>query len=311
MDKLKQEYTEISPDLAKEVITSFAEPVEKPIYVANREPDDLNDMRDMEREDYKAVWNDTDNRLATIVSDRYKIKDMKPFFGRVLNSLDKIEHRVSYINIKDFRESAYMEILFDEKLTYDDSDIRAGVRVGNSFDKSTTEFVEGYAVREICSNGLIGKKVMGRRSRKHLGTWSSDLIAGAIQEIIPQVKTRLQDIIDKALQEKVDFKYVEPTLIRLKLGKKLTEQITKELSDKPEITIWEIYNRLTRIIENEKEIMEKSRERYHRKANEILTSTQNSLKRATLEYIKENEKEQEYDKLFNGQKEIPEIIKGD
>ena len=172
-------------------------------------------------------------------------------------------------------------------------------------------FVQGYAIREVCSNGLIGKKLIGSKSRKHVGNWDSDQIAVEIKDIIPRAKTRLKQVIDDALNTELEYKYLEPVLMRYRLGKELSDLVKEKFAERTEIPIWEVYNAITTQIENEKQVKESIREQYHRKANKILTRTQEALKQQALQYIKENELEDEYEKITKNQQEIPEIIEGE
>lgn len=245
-------------------------------------------VRGQNMKDWKhVVWNESDDRPATVVSPGYNLLQHENFFDNFLTAVKDVDYTVDEIELIDERERAYMHVLFEEEWL--DNEIKAGIRAGNSFDRGRSAFVEFYALRLVCTNGLMGKKVFGSRSKIHVGDFETSLIIENVEEIIPRSKERLRELVTKAQEDFVDTEYIEPILRWKKFSKGLSEDVHEKYSDIGEISRWELYNGVTYNIEHNKDVRESYRETLHSRANDILVDGSDELVRGAERWLQEQE----------------------
>jgi hypothetical protein len=235
-----------------------------PFALAEERPEVLVGTARAER--YKAIWNVTDDRLAGIVSKEYTVIQHSEILGQVARAIDTLELKVREVRLLDLRERVFAEILLDREPV---AGIVTGLRVGNSIDASVRAFVSAYALRVVCTNGMIGTGIFGRFSRKHIGEVDISVIGSTIIDLITSGEDSLKRVIPKA---KVEIP-VEPEVVlqRLGFGSKYRElilqQLEKEVQDKP--TWWDLYNAVTYVIDHRK-MQEQRRELLHEQASKLL-----------------------------------------
>lgn len=229
----------------------------------------------------KAVWNITDDELAEVVSDHYTIVQHQDFFGKVIPSIRKIDKDIMEVKMKDHREAVYLEVVFDTYF-HEDEAILAGIRAGNSFDKTCRAFVEVYALREICTNGMMGRALFGRAGRLHVGGIKTDDLIERIEDKMPEARDNLANVITEAKNDKIKGVHVEAILQEMNFGKKHADYVAKEVN-KTKVSRWKVYNKVTEYIENEIERVELGRENLHAKANKILSRNSDTLEKLVKE----------------------------
>jgi hypothetical protein len=236
-----------------------------PFAVAEERPEVL--VGTARAEKYKAIWNVTENRLAGIVSKEYTVIQHSQVLGEVARAIDTLELKVREVRLLDLREKVFAEILLDREPI---AGIVTGLRVGNSMDASVRAFVSAYALRVVCTNGMIGRGIFGRFSRKHIGEFDVSAIGSTIIELISGGEERLKAVIPRAQVEiPLEPKFV---LEKLAFGKKyqelVLEQLEKEVQDRKP-TWWDLYNAVTYVIDHRK-MQEQRRELLHEQASRLL-----------------------------------------
>lgn len=249
-------------------------------------------LRGEDMDDWKhIVWNRTDNKPAAVVSPGYNLLQHKDFFGKFLAAVNQVDYGIDNIEVIDERERAYMHVLFEE--TWLDDQIKAGIRAGNSFDKNSSAFVEFYALRLVCSNGLMGKKVFGQRSRIHVGEWEVSYIMENVNQIVPMSKEKLEKLVGESQKDFIDTDFVFPILRWKKFSKGLSQRVHDKYRDLGEVDLWELYNGVTYEVEHNKDVRENYREGLHKKANDILVKSGDSLVKSAKNWVEEQGDEED------------------
>lgn len=244
---------------------------------------------DLDPTEIKSVIN-IDNDTISSTTTGYKIVQHEDFFEPAIWALEKIDYDIDTVEVKDYGDSVYAEALFND--TFANDEIQTGVRIGNSFDKSTTAFVEAYGERIVCGNGIINKAVLGRVSQMHRSGIEPKKLAIEIEKELPKAKNRLGELIKNSRSEFLPTKYVKPLIMSINLNKSMAKKIHRDLQPEGSVSKWELYNAVTYKIER-KSITERVRERYHRYANDILMEETDDLINQAVEFndsLKEDER---------------------
>lgn len=227
-----------------------------------------------ELEGRKAIWNVTDDRLAEVVSDKYTIVQHEDFFPQLTEALTLSGHEIKEVEVKDDREVVFLEAIFDrEKIA---EGIFTGIRAGNSFNRTCRAFVEAYAFRVICSNGLIGKEIFGRAGAIHVGAVDARDLIDKIENQLPVAEKKVRELREKALGAHIEIDEAEQLFVELNVGKRHKEYVFSQI-DANNTDVWNLYNLTTEYIENEMERSELGRADAHRSANKILLSVGEDL----------------------------------
>ncbi len=233
------------------------------------------DLEEVEKR--TATWNLDDDRLAEIVSDKYQIVQHQEFFGEVAQAVESLieemeDMSIKHYNLHDEREAAYTEIVFDRELSVEG--ILTGLRAGNSFDKTCRAFIEVYALRQVCINGMMGKALFGRAGRLHVGDIEAEKLVTTFKEDLPKAEENLESVRNKARSDvrPYDFEELKEIFEVLRLGKRHYTYVLENVESK-QVSRWDLYNVATRYIEHEVDRSEDGREKLHRQANALLTNS--------------------------------------
>ena len=163
---------------------------------------------------YKAVSREDNGNLISIQSDTYKVvtnaEIIKPLVEQ-LNEIDSrwiIEPSHSYVTDRRMR----LQIKFED-LTFNDgrSDIALSLFLHNSYDGSEGVRLFWGAIRNICSNGMVFGRVLGKYYRKHTQGFEIKNLREQVENTfdrIPAIKERIEILqnlsVGKPLLEKVE-----------------------------------------------------------------------------------------------------------
>lgn len=237
------------------------------------------EMRDVFVEGEKAegraaVWNVTDDRLAEIVSDRYQIVQHEDFFGRLIGVVEALDMDVSSCGLTDEREAAYVEIVFERQFGVEG--ILTGMRAGNSFDKTCRAFAEIYALRQICTNGVMGAAISGRVGRLHVGGVDVERLASGFVRQIDVTEVEFTRLVTSAAGDHVDVEVAELAMTSLNIGTRHVDYVLDKIEGGT-VSRWDLYNYATEYVENELDRTERGREKLHNRANKLLTNDSETL----------------------------------
>lgn len=230
---------------------------------------------------WKVIYNKTDDRVATIPTEKYQLVQHKEFFSQVLDAVEELEFDVKHVNVKDARERVDFEIIPVNAPTFNGEQVAVGIRASNSIDTTIAARIQAYGLRLVCTNGLMGRTVFGGESLIHVAeNISTEKIRDAIEEVLPIAEERLGEVVSAAIDTKVDNakrvledagfggRYVDEIVEKFYQG-----TIDRETGEvKGDLSAWSIYCASTEVIErgHAPDITEKTREDLHRKANRLL-----------------------------------------
>jgi len=108
-------------------------------------------------DNYKAIYNNTQEKYCCIVSERYNLVQHKEFFDSFVRALDKLN--IGYeISFMTKGNSAIADIMFkDRNLKFEklDEEFMTGIRLMNSFDRRSGITIAPRFTRLACSNGML------------------------------------------------------------------------------------------------------------------------------------------------------------
>lgn len=250
-------------------IKSLAVAELRPIYVDGSQPKQRAVQFGIREKESKlfGVWNKTDQTLSAVVSERYALLQHGEFFAQVADAVEKTELPIETIYLRDYRTRVWVEFLLAEKYSIGEQEILLGFRAGNSFDKGVRALVGAYGLRQVCTNGLMGKALFGKSSAIHAGNLRVEEVIKGLEKTLPVAKEFLQGVIGKA--SKTTIKRPKEVLKRVGFGKNYQKYIMETIG-RQEPTRWALYNATTEVIDHREKTSESVRERLHDMANGIL-----------------------------------------
>jgi hypothetical protein len=194
---------------------------------------------------------------VSCVSNKYELVQHQDAFVSVINALNKAGV-VMQGRVNDFKTSAWLDMTFENLKVIDPAgggDINLGYSVRNSYNKETGLNIFPFAVRGICSNGMIFKDTPDLKldilSVRHMGD-VLEKVASKIKDMLQstlQAKNTYLEMFNKATKETFRFG-CEDELIMTIASYGISEKRAKELLTRGSFNLentsrYEIYNCLT------------------------------------------------------------------
>ena len=248
---------------------------------------------------FKAVVSEDGNIEYNAVTDSYSLVQHQDVMFQVLNTIQAagIDGNA---RIKAFGGKCYMDMVFSNMRINDPSgtDISIGYTARNTYDGSGGINLFPFAIRGICSNGMIFKMTpdlgLNTISIKHMGDIEEKVRFGMknLIEHTMRIEGVFIEMIDKATRNIIEFSGNELELTMSEYtGSRLSARKVIESSGLQltgEISQWQIYNALTQYaswnISNSAEY-----ERIEAGAEKLLQSNTQSMKQALETAIKTEE----------------------
>lgn len=222
--------------------------------------------------DWKAIVNNENDEVATIVTDKYNLVQHREAFRPVIRVLNELKFSWEG-EIRTWKEggrvvanisSPEMGFEIDE-----DSEYGGGFQVLNSFDGSAGFRLTAFVKRLVCSNGMVLREAITEPYyKKHLG-----------EDIVEEVKDWIRDLGEELpyLRNRIiasQNEYFEPfkALEALGVPDKHAEAIVPT-ENKREISRKELYDRFTSYLSHEYREEDQSlstEQSYWRKSEELL-----------------------------------------
>ncbi len=200
-------------------------------------------------EDYKAIWNISKDKLGCIASNQYNIIQ----HNDVVNSLTKALENLNIKFNSKLREDThriFMDVEFEDakiELKEVGEEFTCGMRLINSYDKTTGLIIVPMLKRLVCSNGMVmkvfSKGYAIRHNQKLVGDFEA-IIERTLNEMINNSEN-LKIMINKCIGDSVEWELVDTILKNLIGRKKHIEAITLMLEEKKDISRWDLYNAIT------------------------------------------------------------------
>jgi len=240
----------------------------------------------VQQKQYSAIWNTSKGKTEAVMSNKYTLVQHKDAFFPLLQAVQTFQSGC-FGFITDEGGKAYIDVLFeDEQFTFEPDDaekIHLGIRASNTYDGTGAFTVRAYGYRKYCDNGMVfGKRALANSYQIHRGTVSVDVftsILNKIKDFIPSIRA----CINEAIQDELEFSQIQKILKEVGIGKRQGSLILSAIITQENPTRWSLYNAVTDFIthrlDNRTEL---TRERYHEKAEAILTIPAQELLRARV-----------------------------
>jgi hypothetical protein len=210
----------------------------------------------VEADRYQAVWNLSRNSLGCIASKDYHIIQHKEVVVSLFNAIKGLNIKYDF-NMKAQGHRVFLDISFpDTKLLVQTKglvkgeEFIGGIRLINSYDKTTGLLILPRLCRVACANGMIVDSFIKgysiRHNQKLIESFSS-VIEIALADMVNSCD-KLQAVVNDCIGDSTEWEYVEIILKNLIHHKKHFLQILENLREKHganKLTRWDIYNGIT------------------------------------------------------------------
>lgn len=227
----------------------------------------------------KGVLNLSKGTLAAVTGMDYSVLQHGDGLGIAMNTIESLGMKALYA-IENDGNVARMEVLFPDIHVQDDTQegVTLGVRMSNSYDKTTGYHGELFGYRQWCSNGMYSRKMLGEIniSARHVGENFSTLeqdVLKFVQHVIESPKV-VQSYITAAIEAKLEFldnQQVYDTIWDTTGNMKQAEAIAADI---PLVTNrWTVFNAITAYYSHS-DVTHKTRDDLAIKAEKILLNEQ-------------------------------------
>lgn len=207
---------------------------------------------------YKGIYNQSQGRLANVVSKNYQIIQHQDVVDSLRETLQRLNLNIKG-QIKHYKDTMDIRVVFKDRndlIIKDDTHngIMLGIRVLNSYDKQTSFRLEMFGVRMFCDNGMIlGKAINNVRSvTVHLGEIKTkDIIARTTEKFVAEMinsSQKLQRYVSESMEDSVEWDLMLKLLEKLVLTEKHRKALIDQLGEKyltRNISRWDLYNAFT------------------------------------------------------------------
>jgi RNase P subunit RPR2 len=248
---------------------------------------------------YKAVYNIHSDKFCCSVSDEYKVIQHSDFFNSVLDSLDKlnIPYEAKAIQHKN-KGYLYIDLIGDVLTLQKGEEFQKGIRLTNSYNKTTGVRIEAHFKRLVCDNGMTISRFSGIINSKHNSIAINDMdkiILNGLNVVFSQ-NDKLLNWISESMTDSIDWKATLKIISALFKDRKHKIAILKQLGINTEITgkkgqqkenytadelskktRWEIYNAVTFYCSHTPKLRISQEDTFQRIGERILTTTLSEL----------------------------------
>lgn len=197
----------------------------------------------------KGIVNVSKGMLAAVTSVGYNTIQHNEVRSDLFTALTNLN--IAFVpSIREQGHRVYIDVSFPDavvKLTQVGEEFASGVRVINSYDKTTGLIIVPRIVRLKCTNGMVLKTFGEGVVLKHNSSIVKDIQANvetALKSII-NGHQNLQKMVDRCIADSIEWKLAEKIIKKLIGREKHIEAIKKLLPESEVVTRWDIYNALT------------------------------------------------------------------
>ena len=227
---------------------------------------------------FKAIFSKKQNRAISIVSSRYCLMQSKEIMRNVVGALSKLGIHEVEGTIIEQNGRAFARVLLPKYISEGNSnkDIQLGFLLVNSYDRTKALSISGFAMRIVCTNGMVAPRTLGAAFvKKHYGNITAQVQEAVSQMIKTIVKNApgLQAAIKAAMKEKYEaWKDMEKALEKVGYSKKSAKKILAKVRVPGKTaTKWDLYNAITNYF-TFKKMKETGRIASLRKAEDLLVA---------------------------------------
>lgn len=189
-------------------------------------------------ENYVAIYNENKQDVCAIASTDYKIVQHQDFVNSVADSLINLNINTKVTKVMNGGDVIFVDISFTDSKLYvqKGEEFVCGLRLVNSYNKTTGIMVLPQLVRLVCSNGMVvdvGNKWVNSFNVKH----TSNLVESfteATQVMIKRMidgNDKLKAMVNDCIADSMEWIWLNKLVLALVKTQKHTENILKLLSE--------------------------------------------------------------------------------
>jgi len=252
---------------------NFDEATYKKVYIGdNKAKADLDTNR-------RAVWNIQKEKTCAVVSKDYKIVQHREFIQSVVEAISNLNLPAN-ASANNMGNRISVDIEFpDQKIELKEvgEEFISGLRIINSYDKTTGVLIVPRIVRLACANGMVSTRLATPFGVKHVSKLVGDLqkATAIVMKRIINSNDKLQAWVSQCIGDSVEWEILDkiaPSLLDVEKHRKKILQILKEESGTGKITRWDFYNAITNYCTHDTQLKGLVEERLQKKAETVLVT---------------------------------------
>ena len=228
--------------------------------------------------DYRGIWNTTQDKIACIASKNYEITQHKDVVNGVVDALQRLNMNAT-ASLKTQGHRMFVDINFpDAKLYLNEVNetFTSGLRIINSYDKSTGIMVLPELKRLACMNGMVvHQSFMEGISIRHTSKLVADF-EGTVEKMLKQMVNgcdKLKAMVNDCIGDSIEWVAVEKIMEGLIGRKKHIEAIKEKLENRTTPTSrWDLYNAITNYATHDEHLTPNINQWLQNKAQKVLTT---------------------------------------
>lgn len=222
---------------------------------------------------WKAIWNIDRNKCATVVSKKYHLIQHKEVVQSVVDALFNLNLKAQ-ARVQDNGNSIFVDLTFEQEKVklQEGEEFFAGIRVINSYNKTTGIVIAPRWLRCVCSNGMVVDKIIPGFSVKHTKKLTEDFesVVNKLLRKMINSTDELRKIVDECIGDSIEWELLDKILRKLSGAEKHFKEIRKKLPRNP--TRWDVYNAFTEYATHGKQLKPTVEQRLQMESQKVLTT---------------------------------------
>ena len=226
---------------------------------------------------HKAVYNINKGQIAAVVSDRYKLVQHREMVRAVSAAITDLNINAA-AEVKEANNRLFVDIEFADSKLYVDKgeEFIAGLRIINSYDKSTGITVTPRLKRLVCLNGMVIQTGFVREySITHIKSLREDFSAVVEKMLNAMINNndKLKAMVNDCIGDSIEWELLDKILSRLCWHTtKHIDAIKKKLAEIEKPTRWDVYNAFTNYATHGQHIKPNVEAELQKRANKLLVT---------------------------------------
>jgi len=234
----------------------------RPVYIGNNDININGEPITTLDQQHFAVWNLDKQKVSSIVSDRYNLVQHEHVVNEVADALTNLNIE-SDARVRNGGDKIFVDINFKGSKMYvqEGEEFFQGIRIVNSYDKTTGIMILPQLVRLACSNGMV----VNVGWVKEFCVSHTSKLAEDFAQIIPQMIQQMTEksekfkaMLNNCIGDSIEWEMMDRIMTGLVSSrKKHFEEIRSRLEEScgnNEPTRWDLYNAFTNYATHGKQI---------------------------------------------------------
>jgi hypothetical protein len=226
----------------------------------------------------QAVWNVQRERTSAIASKDYQIVQHKDFVHAVVDAISNLNIQAN-AHANNMGDRISVDISFPQSKLYvqKGEEFIAGIRIINSYNKTTGILIVPRLVRLVCQNGMVTTLVAKPFNIRHTSKLV-DSIESAAQTVLKRIinsNDKLKQLVNACIADSAEWsiiKQIAPKLITAEKHQKRILAILKDTIGSAKPTRWDFYNAITNYCSHDAQLKGMVEERLQKQAEKLLTT---------------------------------------